>query len=134
MEPRGVPSRFGLSSFLLATAALALVLAILRALNAPFAVMIEVALFVPAVASAQIFLFQGKNPRLASVIGGMLVTGLISIGSDAYFIFQGEAIAFVARSVPFLVNLFTGGVTGYLIGLVLGLMAHAVDWVLKHRR
>ena len=134
MEPRGVPSRFGLSSFLLATAALALVLAILRALHAPFAVMIDVALFVPAVASAQSFLFRGKKPRLASVIAGMLVTGLMSIGSDAYFIYQGEAIAFVARSGPFLVNLFTGGVTGYLTGLVLGLIAHSVDWVLKHRR
>ncbi|HET6880094.1 MAG TPA: hypothetical protein VFI31_08060 [Pirellulales bacterium] len=99
-EPFGVPSRFGIGTLLVVTAAYALLLTLLRSLLDwdPRAIVWFV-VFVSLVGAGQMLLFGSRRPRQASLITGAIALPAIVIMT---FIFHGDGRSPPeARRVPF---------------------------------
>lgn len=69
-EPFGVPSRFGIGTLLVVTAAYGALLALLRALDWDRRIIAWIVVFISVVGAGQMFLFGSRRPRQASLITG----------------------------------------------------------------
>jgi hypothetical protein len=122
MDPRprkqtGVPRRFGVGVMMVITTMYAVLFAVLQ--STPVGVFVSVALFFTIIGVSQAVLFKGRNPRLASILTGMVLGLLLAL-----------IIAVVEiRSVPLEVIViipFVYGGLGALAGYVVGWLIAAV--------
>ena len=81
----GAPRVFDLFTLMSITLAFGLLFALMKALDANPEVFVSISLFVTLVALAQMLLFQGNSPRLASLIGGPIALFCIGIGLTIWF-------------------------------------------------
>jgi hypothetical protein len=117
----GMPRQFGIGTMLVLTTLFALLFGILKTYNAHLIEFVVVSSFVAGILACQALLFRGKNPRLASIVGGVIMYALIcavllwfysrSAGHSFFFLAQYEAIFWSVVS-----SLFVGGPLGYVVG------------------
>jgi RimJ/RimL family protein N-acetyltransferase len=88
----GVPRRFGLAAVMLMMTLAAVILAILRSLDANPWVFVVVAVMFVGVAAAQVLLFGGKKPREASLLAGAVLFPLSLLGAIAFASGRGNPI------------------------------------------
>jgi hypothetical protein len=121
-----VPRRFGIGTMMIITACFGVLFSILKVAGAPWQVYAFIPLFIVGAGFAQVLLFRGRRPRLASVLAGIMLGGVLSfagcviegINSEArnglpvsYFI-EHWAISMLCP------GLFLFGIFGYLSGLM----------------
>ncbi|MFG0265965.1 MAG: hypothetical protein ACF8AM_12575 [Rhodopirellula sp. JB055] len=109
--------QFDLATILVATAAYAVIFALLQFIRAPISFASLAAVFIAITAFAQAFFFQGKRPRLASALAGatfFVVVIAVTRSLDASPTPRGHDITQYFPIV--LVGMFWGYVTGTLIG------------------
>ena len=109
----GVPRRYDLVSLLVISVAFAALFSLLRSLDASSVVIAVVLSFIVVVGLAQAILFDGRSPRLASLVAGM-VLGPALIGLEAY----SRGLMLTIEDV-FLYSIFCSPV-GYITGAVVG--------------
>ena len=111
-EQVGVPRRFGIGILMILTAAFAVLCGVLQSLDAqpPEFTIIGILFF--GVAAGQVLLFQGTNPRLASVIVGGILFPLETV---VYYAIMGARNPVDAYVVVGL-SVFGGPLFGYLAG------------------
>jgi hypothetical protein len=69
----GMPRRFGIGTMMILTAMYAVLFSLLTTLGAPHVVFAAIAIYVTGVGLCQVLLYKGKNPRRASIVGGMIL-------------------------------------------------------------
>ena len=74
-----VPRRFGMGTIFVVTTLFAVLFGILTSVGAPGEFVLILAGFLAIIGFAQMLLFGGKRPRLASVLPGIVLTTLISL-------------------------------------------------------
>ncbi len=118
----GVTRRFSVGTLMILTAMFGVLFAVLTMLDANPIIFFMVAVFFAGTGLAQMFLFGGREPRKASVVGGFFL-GLI-IGLAAVIIAQQTRNSFGSRSgfeyyntisCAFVAMIF-GGPLGYIAG------------------
>jgi drug/metabolite transporter (DMT)-like permease len=115
VEPARVPRRFGVGTLLLLVTLYGLLFSLLQATGAPAAVYLVVAGFLTIIALAQMLLFEGKKPRLASFLAGGVCGSVLALCGaivDA---------SFGHRQSPDLLfeSFLVGGLLGYATGCLL---------------
>jgi hypothetical protein len=82
-SPYGVPRRFGLGTIFIVTAVFALAFAILDAALTSYEFPAEgipgIVSVVAVIGAGQAFLFQGRRPRLASIVSGMVLVPVLAV-------------------------------------------------------
>jgi peptide-methionine (R)-S-oxide reductase len=117
----GIPRRFGIGTMMILVAVFAMLFAVMKTLNTPPIVFGAISVFFAGVGLCQVLLFKGKNPRRASIVGGMIIYSLFAViaaivtGVGARSV--GLALSLVLEAGMFGVVL--GGPFGYLAGCVL---------------
>lgn len=117
----GASRVFDLFTLMAITLAFALLFAILNFLapafeGSPAAVTCGISGYVVLIALAQMFLYDGKNPRLASVVAGPVVMLLILAASWSL---SGEPHFILAMILSLCSSVTFGFFTGYLAGAVI---------------
>ncbi|HVX12131.1 MAG TPA: hypothetical protein VHC22_13200 [Pirellulales bacterium] len=79
-KPFGVPSRFGLGTMLVVTAAYGVLLAALQQFAWDRRAIAWTVLFISLVGAAQMLLFGSQRPRLASLVTGLVALPAIVVG------------------------------------------------------
>jgi hypothetical protein len=115
VEPARVPRRFGVGALLLLVTLFGFVFSMLRALDAHAAVYLGVGGFLIVIALAQMVLFQGKKPRLASFMAGGVYCSALAVGASVVNTAHGYPPRPNFLFGPFLF----GGLLGYFAGCVL---------------
>ena len=113
-EPARVPRRFGMGTLLLAVTLYGLLFSLLQATGASWGVYLVVSGYLALIALAQMLLFGGKKPRLASFVAGGAcgsVLGVCGAVVDHANPAQWPAYAFQ--------GFFLGGLLGYAAGCLL---------------
>ena len=108
----GVPRRFGVGAAMVIMTMYALLFAALQ--RTPAIIFVAVSAFFTVVGVAQAVLYKGRNPRLASVVAGMVACPVIAIIATIVAAPRGSNQA-VAIAGELLCTLFGGGF-GYLAG------------------
>lgn len=113
-EGYGAPRVFDLFTLLAVTLAFAILFALLRLLEPMFkddlpVITVALSIFVTFSAIAQMTLWHGERPRLASVASGPAIWMVIGLGSAIYFLRPGLLLGTVCMS-------FLGVPVGYLSG------------------
>ena len=110
-----VPRRFDLATIFVVTAAYSIFLGSLTALHAPTGFVILLAAFITVVGIGQALLFRGLKPRRASILGGLVIFGLLAL-AITYF---GNL---PRRFFVFLIVGYTlyGAMSGYVAGVIVG--------------
>jgi hypothetical protein len=119
--PVGVPRRFSIGTMMILVTAFAMLFGVLKMFNVPPIAFAAISIFIGGVAACQSLLFQGKMPRLASFVGGIVMYGLIAAVTVvlAFFTYRGR---FGIRDVwPTLFEVgtlgaFFAGPLGYCVG------------------
>ena len=75
----GVPRRFSIGTLMILVTAFAVLFSLLKVLHAPPTVFAGISIFFAWIAACQVLLFKGKNPRLASIVGGLVFGWGLSI-------------------------------------------------------
>ena len=78
-EPFGVPSRFGIGTLLVVTAAYGALLALLRALDWDARLIAWIIVFISLVGAGQMLLFGSRRPRHASLLTGAVALPAIVV-------------------------------------------------------
>ncbi len=122
-----VPRRFGLGTIFVVTTLFAVLFGILTGIGVPGEFILILAGFLTIIGFAQMLLFGGKHPRLASVETGMILTPIIVIAEMFYydFPFGSEPFEIIVNSVRMIqfgialgmINGYTGG--GVVAGVFL---------------
>ncbi len=117
----GIPRRFGVGTMLILVAVFAVIFSVLKTLNVPPEGFAAVSVFFAGVGLCQMLLFKGRNPRAASVVGGIVMFGLISeIGQLLGLVNFGPGNHLPAAPVRLgLTSVLYGAPLGYLAGCVL---------------
>ena len=125
----GVPRRFGIGTMILLTVVFALLFGVLNrhdVLPAPFAYIL---ILVAEVAACQVLLFKGNDPRAASIVGGSVITYLMSVVVCLTTDFGPRdftrEMTFSFLGISLL--LFIGAFLGYLVGSLIT----AIFWLYK---
>lgn len=118
----GVPRQFGVTTLLAITAMYALLFGVLRALQAPAPVFVEIGLLFTAVGLGQMLLFKGQRPLRASVIVGACYFAGVSI--------VGAATTGHLRPSFFPFDPLSGAVVGAMYGYFCGLVISGVFRIL----
>lgn len=122
-----MPTRFGMGSILIITGIYAFLFASFSWMGATPMIQVFVALFPVVVALAQIVLFRGRQPRLASIVAGVgyLVTGgFMSLGLAILSALRMMRAGYPGDLFSLLLYLFClvflappfGALLGYLVG------------------
>ena len=77
--PVGVPRRFSIGTMMILVTVFALLFGVLKTCGVHPIAFAAISIFIGGVAACQALLFQGKMPRLASFIGGIIMLGLIDV-------------------------------------------------------
>jgi hypothetical protein len=120
-NPVGMPRRFGIGTMMILTAAFALLFGVLKTFGADPAVFAAISIFIAGVAACQAVLFKGKNPRLASFVGGILVLSLIAVVGvpvDCHQEGLGLLQTVVFTVLAVILSALLGGPLGYAAGCV----------------
>jgi hypothetical protein len=116
----GLPRQFGIGTLMILTAAFAVMFSLMKMLDTLPEVFVCVSLFVAGVAACQVLMYQGKNPRKASFVGGYIVGGVVSfvfaLGWAIYW--HAVGLFFSALISGFFLTALLGGPCGYLAGCV----------------
>ena len=127
-QPFGVPTRFGIGTLLVVTAAYGALLALLRALDWDPRAIVWMVVFVSLVGLGQMLLFGSRRPREASLLAGAVCLPAITIFTLIVHRVEGQA---PQESGCVLISaLFFGAPAGYLAGGVVAgvfLMMDAVQ-------
>jgi hypothetical protein len=117
----GIPRRFGVGTMLILVAVFAVIFSALKTLNVPPEGFAAVSVFFAGVGLCQMLLFKGRDPRAASVVGGIVMFGLISeIGQLTGLVDFGPGNLLPAALIRLvLTSVFCGAPLGYLAGLLL---------------
>jgi len=119
----GVPRRFSIGRMMLLVTFFALVFGIMQWLGANKYLFAAFTLLIAGVGAAQPLLFGGRNPRLASVIAGVIVSPVVFAGTMAVAVLaEGGRLAnelgpMVAGAV--IVGLIFGPFLGYFAGCLI---------------
>lgn len=121
-ESYGAPRVFDLFTMLAVTLAFALMFAMLQLLQSAFRDSLEVvalglSLFVTGIAIAQLALWEGKKPRLASLVAGPVVWFFVSVGIQIFHL---------SLTFPELILLLIMSVLGFPAGYLAGAMVAGV--------
>ena len=113
-EPFGVPRRFGVGTILVITTAFGLLLSLLQAMGAPAGVVAFVVAFVSLIGVGQMLLFDGTQPRRASLLAGLIGLPLLTGLTIAFFApHRGRSGDIVC---PVFAAIIFGPPSGYLAG------------------
>jgi len=74
----GMPRRFGIGTMMILTAMYAVLFSLLTTLGAPHVVFAAIAIYVTGVGLCQVLLYKGKNPRKASIVGGVIMCFVVT--------------------------------------------------------
>ena len=140
LKPAGVPRRFGVGTLLVITAFYAVLFGLLTSLGTEPAldgvsvvfIVVVPTMFVTFVGIGQAVLFQGKKPRLASIVVGasaFLLMELVIVVIE-FWRFPG----FLAANVELVIGWFTlsviyGSILGYVAGGLIGGVFLVMRWV-----
>jgi hypothetical protein len=113
-EVFGVPRRFGVGTILVITTAFGLLLSLLQALGAPVGVVVFVVAFVSLIGVGQMLLFDGTQPRRASLLAGLIGLPLLLGLTIGFFVpHRGRNNEIVC---PICAAIIFGPPSGYLAG------------------
>jgi hypothetical protein len=120
------PRRFDLATIFVVTTAYALLFASLAALQLPPTVNLMTVAFITIVGIGQAFLFRGLRPRTSSLIVGMAIYCIFTIGNYALNsrIYPSSMLAYMLIS-----GVLEGAVFGYLAGTLVGGVFLVADFV-----
>ncbi|MEN6452405.1 MAG: hypothetical protein ABFC96_18105 [Thermoguttaceae bacterium] len=76
----GIPRRFGIGSMMLLVAVFAVIFSVMKTLNTPAIIFGGIAVFFAGVGLSQATLFKGRDPRHASLVGGLVMGPIVAIG------------------------------------------------------
>jgi len=122
--PVGMPRRFSIGTMMILTTLFAVLFGILKACHAPPNVFVSISVFIGGIAACQAVLFKGKQPRLASAVGGILMFFLIGA---VMVVLEYRATTGPFHDIIYLVGsivgvtmaaMFFGGPLGYAVGCV----------------
>lgn len=121
-ESYGAPRVFDLFTMLAVTLAFALMFALLQLLQSALFDSLEIvalalSLFVTGIAIAQLALWEGKKPRLASLVAGPVVWFFVSVGIQIFHL---------SLTFPELILLLIMSVLGFPAGYLAGAMVAGV--------
>lgn len=116
----GAPRRFGIGTILIVMGAASLLLAFLIAWGAHPVVVLHVVGFTTLIGFAQVFLFEGKDPRKASLVAGLVICPVYWIGLGLYITVIGVQGEEEIILIFFLASFVFGPLLGYLAGGVVG--------------
>ncbi len=135
----GIPRRFGVGTLMILVTVFAVLFSILKMLS-PVLYLSEaerrigepigfavVGLFFAGVGLSQILLFEGKNPRKGSILGGIIMSGLLTVvgaivaGVADRNVGAADALAVAFGTLLFggMMSVIFGGPLGYLAGCLL---------------
>lgn len=116
----GVPRQFGIATLMVLTTAFAVLFSLMTVLGTVPELFAGISLFVAGVAACQVLIYQGKNPRKASFVGGYIVGGVVTFifAMAAGVYWQSGWLFFQAMIVGFAMTATLGGPCGYLAGCV----------------
>jgi hypothetical protein len=123
----GVPRQFGIGTMMVLATMFAVVCAVLKTIGSPPVGFAIVLIFLVWSALCQAVLFKGKNPRRASIIGGMALYPVMSIVAVAAMPPDRPPIWAWPFIIP--VSAIIGGAYGYAAGCLVA----AVFLVWKER-
>ena len=124
-KPAGMPRQFGIGHLLIMIALFGVMFSLLKILHVHPIIYIDAFLYLCGIAIAQVVLFNGKRPRMASCIGGFVMGLILGLGTFAilfsfnnYFLDPHglDAIGIFLFSLGFI---FLGGPIGYLAGCLI---------------
>jgi hypothetical protein len=122
-----VPRRFGVNVLLVLMTGFAVLFALLRALNAPPPAFATIGVFFLGVTVSQVVLFQGKRPRMASMLVGAVLLPLVMISAQLLDR-SGRSPAWEWLDMLVISTVF-GAIWGYLAGtLVAGVFLLLERW------
>ena len=128
----GFPRQYGIRTMLIITAIYGVLFAFLASLEAPPALFVLPAVFLGGVALAQMFLFQGRRPREASLLAGSCLFFAAAAVAVAICHLVGESgdgsLLWAAVLAP-----AVGAALGYLVGVAIA-GPFLVAKRLRHRR
>ncbi len=113
-QPFGVPSRFGIGTLLVVTAAYSALLALLRIVGSNKAVTVWLVVFISIVGLAQMLLFGSRRPREASLLAGAI--GLPCLALLVRLIHRGQGFGGDDFACMFVSGVLFGAPAGYLAG------------------
>ena len=115
-----VPRRFGMGTIFVVTTLFAVLFGILTGVGAPGEFVLILAGFLAIIGFAQMLLFGGKRPRLASVVTGIVLTTLIGLTWMGILISEGRFSGLTDLLVVGLVVCAVSTFIGFTFGLVFG--------------
>ena len=87
----GAPRRFGIGSILVVMAAASMLLAYLISWGVPGGVVLHIIGFTTLIGFAQSILYKGSNPRLASIVGGLVLCPVYLAGVFIFIVITQPA-------------------------------------------
>jgi len=119
--PVGVPHRFSIGTMMILVTAFAILFGVLKTLDVDPAAFAVISIFIGGIAACQSLMFKGKKPRLASVVGGVIMLGLIDLVIGAVGLFSdpdffGHAPIVILLATMVVQAVVLGGPLGYIIG------------------
>jgi hypothetical protein len=125
----GVPRRFGIGTLMILTAAFAVLCSVLKVLGASPLAFVCVLGFVSCIAACQVLLFRGKNPRAASIVGGLTIGVLVGLSHVGWRAYQGMFLPWILRELALMG--FWCGLAGAIWGYLAGLLVATIFLVRK---
>ena len=83
-----VPRRFGVGTMMILTTAFAVLFGTLKTTGVDPIYFVAISLFIGGVAVCQVLMYQGKDPRRASFVGGIITAGVVTTVVAAVVGFQ----------------------------------------------
>ncbi len=117
----GIPRRFGVGTMLILVTVFAVLFAIMKTFNTPPIVFGVIAVFFAGVGLCQILLFKGKDPRRASILGGIIMCGLFMVSAAIVVgvTYRNLGATLGTLVIGGMMSVIIGGPLGYLAGCLL---------------
>lgn len=114
----GMPRRFSIGTMMIITFFFALLFGVLKMLGVPPMAFVAITLFVAGVAACQAILYGGKNPRKASIVGGIVIFGVLFLLAALVAGYrEGNVFRYITLSPCTIFSVvFAGGLLGYAAG------------------
>ena len=120
----GMTAQFSMRATMLLVALAAVCLSIMRSVGAPAELSGTILLVMISAAVAQVFLFRGKDPRRASVVGGAISYSLLL--TAVQIAAEGHRLTFGLGFRDVILGLVGGSIAGAIVGYMTGALVAGV--------
>ncbi len=118
-QQTGVPRRFGVGVMLVITTMYAVLFALMSSLRFPPSIFVATTFFFTGIGLAQAVLFKGRNPRVASILAGVVLSPLAIIAGGIVQANVGRGVIEEVDAILVVFLYFLSGIgalPGYLAG------------------